>query len=328
MIYITNDENHEYLWNSVRIIDSCDNDLLNLKNNIYLINVNYVQIFYIKVYNYLYPDQLQTRNEVLFSYYLKNPEEFLDNKYYSSKVEKCCEFCFKVSKNITQIIDKRFNDVIICKPCLLIKKSKNYHVNDRLFKSTNNINIEIVKKIGKNIVYFYSTQQYYDDFNYFRLLNLRYYQILQTKLCQFCHKNKKSYDLECYECRKFSLDQYRTIYIKTKYFGLIDDLHTDIINVITKLYIILHNFDKREFINYYDKINKKDEIVNIDNSYDIKENDIKENNIKENDIEEIIVKEEDDLIYYYESDDEYIDPDLINCDDDNDECDLTNFDDY
>lgn len=311
MDYITNDE---YLWDWVRIIDSCDNDLLNLKNNIYLVNVYYVQIFYVQIYNYFHPNQLQTRNEILFSYYLKNLEELYYNKYCYNKVEKCCEFCFKVSTNITQIIDKRFNSVIICKPCLLTKKSKNYYINDRLFKSTNNINIEIIKKIGNNLVYFYSIQQYYDGFNYFRLLNPRYYQILNTKLCQLCRKNTKSYELECHVCRQFSLDQYHLIYIKPKYFGLIDDLYPDVISVITKLYIILHNFDKREIINYYDKINKKAEIVEIINT----EHDIKENNIKE----------EDDLIYDYESNDEYIDPDLINCNDDEDECDLTNFDDY
>ena len=316
MDYITTNKNDEYLWDWITIIDSKDNDLINLKNTIYLIKNNMVHIFYVKIYNYSHQNRLQSRNEMLFSYYLKSSEELKYNKYGSSKIEKCCEFCFKISKNVTLIIDDRFNDTIICKPCLLAKKPKSYHINDRLFKSTNSINIEMIKKIGNNLVYFYSTQQYYDGFGYFRLLNPRYYQIANTKLCQFCHKNEKidpKESMDCHECRQFSLNQYHVIYIKAKYLSLINDLHPDVVSVIIKFYIMLHDFDKREFVCYYNKVNKKDEVVN---------------NLPKNDIKEIIIKEEDDLIYDYESNDEYIDPDLINCDDNDDECDLTNFDDY
>jgi len=330
-------DNDKCVWNYDKIIKYNGNDLLNLTDNIYLVKNNIVHIFYIKIYNIstfnktitdyamllnsFDSNQRETREEVLFSLYLKRMEDFLDkyDKYYYSKLDERCEFCYEIFRgyNITKLKTSRFSDVIICKNCFLSKKQKNYHVNNTLIKSTDNTNIEMIKKTVNHLIYFYSVKQYYDDFSYIRLLCIRSYYMLNTKPCQFCHRNEKidpKESIDCYECRKFSLHQYHIMCKKPKYFGLIDDLHADVISVIIKLYITLHDFDKREFINYYDKINKKDVIINIDNSNNLPKNDVNDNY---------------DLIDHLDSDDEYVDPDLINDDDDdNDECDLTNFDDY
>ena len=178
----------------------------------------------------------------------------------------------------------------------------------------------MVKKTENHLIYFYSVKQYYEDFSYIRLLSIRSYYMLNTKLCQFCRRNEKidpKESIDCHECRKFSLGQYNIMCKKSKCFSLIDDLHTDIISVITKFYIMLQEFDKREFLNYYNKINKKDEIVNIDNSDNLPEI-LPENDVNDN----------YDLIDHLDSE-EYIDPDLLNDDDDdNDECDLTNFEEF
>jgi len=326
-------------WNYSKIINSCDNDLLNLMDNIYLVKNNIVHIFYVKIYNISTFNQLitdyamllnisdsnqnETREEVLFSLYLKNMEEFLDkyDKYGYSKIDKSCDFCYETFRgfNITKLKTCRFSDIMICKNCFLNKKQKNYHVNNRLIKLTDNTNIEMVKKTENHLIYFYSVKQYYEDFSYVRLSSIRSYYMLDTKLCQFCHRNEKinpKESINCHECRKFSLGQYNIICEKSKYFGLIVDLYPDTISVITKFYIMLQEFDKREFRNYYDKVNKKHEVIN-----NLPKNDI-------NDIKEIDENIDYDIITSIESDDEYIDPDLIDCSDDNDECDLTNFEDF
>jgi hypothetical protein len=322
------DENNEYIWNSDKIITTHDEKIINLKNdNIYLIKDNIVYIFYIKIYKLsnhkiskVNFDLFETRNEVLLSLYLKNSWEIKYDQYHYNKIEKCCEFCFNMSKDIALIIS---TDIIICRNCLLVRKEKNYYINDRLLKSTNNNNIELVKKIGNNLIYFYSIQQFCDDFCYMRLLNPRWYQILKTKSCQLCHKNDKLHKLECQECHQFSLNQYSIILMKARYFKLVDDLQFDVINVILKYYIKLIDFNKRDFINYYDQINCINYCDEINKNIEINTNvniDIK----NDYDMDDIYLEIYNNII----NNDEYIndDSDLIDPNSD-DECDLTNYDD-
>jgi hypothetical protein len=332
----------EYSWNGDKIINACDEKIINLKNdNMYLIKDNIVYIFYIKIYklsNHKISrpeadfDLFETRNELLLSLYLKNSWEIKYKQYYYNKIEKCCEFCFNMTKDITHII---FADILICKNCLLTRREKNYYINNRLLKSTNNINIELVRKIGNNLIYFYSIQQFCDDFNYMRLLNPRWYQILKTKSCQLCRKNDKLHildKLECLECHQFSLNQYYIILMKARYFKLVNDLHFDVINFILKYYITLIDFDKRDFINYYDQINCiGNEINEINKNIEVDIN----TNIKNEDEDDIYLEIYNDEYIDDENindinNDEYINNDDLDLIDPNsdDECDLTNYDDY
>jgi len=62
-------------------------------------------------------NQVETREEILFSLYLKSMEEFLDkyDKYYYSKLDKRCEFCYEMFRgyNITELKTSRFSDIMI-----------------------------------------------------------------------------------------------------------------------------------------------------------------------------------------------------------------------
>lgn len=162
MDYIKN-ENNEYIWDGNKIINTCDEKIININNhNIYLIKDDYVYIFYIKIYKTSKSNiyQLETRNELLLSLYLLNYEQLgydtYFNRYFYGEVEKCCEFCFNISVKTREIKTSKLPYIRICKKCLTTKQEKNYYINDRSFKSFNNINIEMVKKVNNNLVYFYS----------------------------------------------------------------------------------------------------------------------------------------------------------------------------
>jgi len=298
-------DKNEYIWDVDKTIYDSETDILNIKdNNIYLTKNNIVYIFYIKIYKIPYSDkdfdQFTTRNELLLSLYLKIYKNLYNkclpmNIY--DKSEKCCEFCFNMSKNILSIKTNKFNDIMICKNCSINTKEENYYINNRLFKSTNSINIEIVKRVKNDLIYFYSIQQHYNDFCYIKLISTRWYQILNTKLCQLCYKNDKCYLLECQECHQFSLKQYSMIYMKLKYFDLFNYLHVDVINIILKYYMILIEFDGSDFLYYYNKINKKDDINLLNANTDNKTTNI--DNLIKNDC---VIDSDDDIFYPYTTD--------------------------
>jgi hypothetical protein len=242
------DNGKEYIWD----IDIINNSNVLITNNIYLLKDKIIYIFYVKEYNIKFLTyDISTRNELLLSLYIDNPLRAKGS--FVNLIEKCCEFCFNVSKNTSSIGTNKFSDFIICKNCYINKKSTNYYINDRLFKSINSINIEMVKKVDDKLLYFYSIQQHYNDFNYIKLNSTRWYQVINTKLCQFCHKNEKEYLLECEECYRFSLDEYSKVYMKVKYLNISNNLYNDIMNIILQYYLDLIEFDLTNFAYFYNK---------------------------------------------------------------------------
>ena len=356
-------ENNEYIWDYDKIINSDISISSLINNNLYFIKDDMVYIFYIKKYKLTKSNkqfEFETRNELLLSLYLKNYEQLgydtYFNGYFNSKIDKCCEFCFNYPLKTIEIktckrdlvpstgrlsLGKSPN-VIICKNCLITKQEKNYYVNNRSFKSINSINIEMVKKLNSNLLYFYSVKQHYDDLFYIKLTTPRWYQISDNKLCQLCHRNSKrelvpstgslsigkSYLMECEECHQFSLDQYSIIYMKSKYFELILNKHLpfDIIYYILKHYIELINIDKSCFLNYYENINKKDDDIIINNKNKIIDDSRKNDYLVEVDdlyleIYQNIINNNDNIV------DNNDNNELINYNDcTDDECDLTDFD--
>ena len=237
------------IWNTDKIITS----EIDINTNLYLIKDNIVHIFYTKIYkNPIYNEdfnKFESRNELLFSLYVNNFKGRFNMDIYS-RLEKCCEFCFNISKNTACIKNLQFSDIIICKDCYSNKQKENHYINDRSFKSINSINIEMIKRVNNNLFYFYSIQQIYNDFSYIKLLSSRWYQVTNSKLCQLCHKNEKCFKLECQECHNFSLKQYSIIYTKPKYLELTEFLHIDIIKVILSFYITLMEFDDIDIYNF------------------------------------------------------------------------------
>lgn len=250
------ENNNEYIWDQIKIINSHE-ELLDLKeNNIYLIKNNTVHILYIKIYNYLHHDQFQTRDEALLSLHLKNSRElkYLGYGYTYNKIENRCEFCFNMYKMLIPITTNKFKDIMICRKCYTSKQSKSYYINDTSFES--NINMEIIKKVKDDLIYFYSIKRHPDDFCCLKLLNNKNKIVDFSENCRLCHKHIKLNTSECLQCYQFSLDQYHIISTKVKYFGSTNYLHQDIISVIIKLYIMLYGFNQSDFIDNFIKVRK------------------------------------------------------------------------
>lgn len=330
MDYIKEEAN-EYAWDTNKIIyETNEDNIIDLKyHNIYLVKDNIVYIFYIKIYGTpkLNECNFLTREELLFASYMGNFVKHTVNRYQSTK---CCEFCFNESDYITLIPVNRYKDFIICNNCYLNKKKEDYYVNNRLFKSIDNINIEMVKRIKNKLVYFYSIQQIYNDFNYIKLITNRWYQLANTKLCQLCHKNEKYHPSkykECKECHQFSLNQYSIMYTKPMCLKF-TDLPIDVINVISMLYIILIDFDEIDTYNYKIYHNENIKPLNI----------IIDPGKIENDTPNLISNAIDNVINYSKSTKlslikaNLIEYDTEDCeltnydDDDDDDCDLTDYD--
>lgn len=338
MEYITI-KNDEFLWNQYKILLASKQELFDLtQSNIYITKNNITQIFYVKSFKMAYYkkdfNQFSTRNELSNSLYFLNKREIKNYKRTIESTIKCCEFCFKESTNNTFIDAGTFADIIMCKECFDKKNSESYRVNNRLFRSTNNVSIEMTRKVSNQMFYFYSVQQNYCDFYYMKLKTINWYQIDSSKLCQLSHKNNKNYKIECKECRNNSFEQYRriylTIYLNINYLSCC--LNYDVANYILPIYLKLLGLDildaKNYHVQYYNNKNNQNtssDIINnqnTQNNNDVVDNNINDvnNNILSDDmyleIYNNIINDNDSINY---NNDDLIDYDNYDNDDDNDD---------